>query len=139
MYGQYLRSALQVGQVELNLPVQSAGSHECGVECVGSVGGHEDFDVAACIEAVELCDDLQHGALYLVVSTCTVVEASAADGVHLVKEHDGGLLRASQLEQLAYHTRALADILLHKLAADDTDEHCVGLVRDGAGEQRFSC
>ena len=51
------------------------------------------LDVAARVEAVQLVDDLQHGALHLVVAARAVVEARTADGVHLVEEHDAGLVK----------------------------------------------
>jgi len=41
------------------------------------------LDVAARVKAVQLVDDLQHGALHLVVAARAVVEASAANGVDL--------------------------------------------------------
>ena len=45
---------LEVGQPELDLPVEAAGPEEGGVEGVGAVGGHQHLDVATGVEAVEL-------------------------------------------------------------------------------------
>ena len=45
---------LEVGQPELDLPVEAAGPQESGVEGVGAVGGHQHLDVAPRIETVEL-------------------------------------------------------------------------------------
>lgn len=72
-----LRCHLQVRQTELDLPVQTSGSHQGWVQCVWSVGGHQNFDVATRVKAVQLVDELQHGPLDLVVSTGTVVKTSA--------------------------------------------------------------
>ena len=40
-------------------------------------------------------------------------------------------------EQLADHARALADVLLHQLAARHADERAVGVVRHRARQQRL--
>jgi len=47
---------------------------------------------------VQLIDQLQHGALYLVVTAGTVIEASATDGVDLVEEDQAGLLASRHFE-----------------------------------------
>lgn len=65
---------LQVGQAELDLPVQTAGPHEGRVQGVWSVGGHQYLDVATRVETVQLVDELQHRPLHLVVSASAVVE-----------------------------------------------------------------
>ena len=83
--------ALEVGEAELDLAVEPAGAEEGGVEGVGPVGGHEHLDVAARVEAVELVDELEHGALDLVVAAGAVVEAGAAHRVDLVEEDQAGL------------------------------------------------
>lgn len=68
---------LQVRQAELDLPVQTSGSHQGRVQGVRSVGGHQHFDVASRVEAIQLVDELQHSPLDLVVSTSTVIKTSA--------------------------------------------------------------
>ena len=45
-----------------------------------------DLDVAARVEAVQLVDNLQHRPLHLVVAALPVIEASAADGIHLQRQ-----------------------------------------------------
>jgi len=102
------------------------------------VGCHEDLDVAPRIEAVELVDELEHRPLDLVVPSRAVVEARAADRVDLVEEDDAGLLAAGHLKELAHHARALADILLDELRADDADKGGVGPVGDGPGAERLA-
>lgn len=67
---------LQVRQAELNLPVQTARSHQGRVECVRSVGGHQNLDVPTRVEPVQLVDELQHGPLDLVVSTGAIIKSS---------------------------------------------------------------
>jgi hypothetical protein len=86
------------------------------------VGGHDDLDVTARIETVELVDELKHRPLHFVITAGSIVETRAADGVDFVEEDNAGLLGASHLEQLPHHPRSLTDVLLHELAADHTNE-----------------
>lgn len=67
---------LQVRQAEFDLPVQTSRSHEGRVQGVRSVGGHQHFDVATWVEAIQLVDELQHCSLDLVVSASTIVKTS---------------------------------------------------------------
>lgn len=67
---------LEVRQAEFDLPVQTTRSHEGRVQGVRSVGGHQHFDVATWVKAIQLVDELQHCSLNLVVSASTVVKTS---------------------------------------------------------------
>lgn len=133
-----VRSAVQVGQPELDLSVQASGTHQCRIESVGPIRCHQDFDVSAGIKAVQLVDQLQHCSLDLVVAAGAVVEPGAANGVDLIEEDQARLLGARHFEQLAHHPGALAHVLLHQLRADDADEAGVGPVGDGASAQRLA-
>lgn len=51
-----------------------------------------NLDVAARVEAIQLRDNLEHGALHFVVAAAVLTAAAAAtDCVHLIKEDDAGL------------------------------------------------
>lgn len=65
---------LQVRQTELDLPVQTAGSHQGRIQCVWSIGGHQNFDVATRVETIQLVDELQHSPLDLIVSAGAVIK-----------------------------------------------------------------
>ncbi len=71
-----LLTHLQVRQTELYLPVQTSRSHQGWVQGVWSVGGHQDFDVASGVKAVQLVDELQHSSLDLIVSTSPIIKTS---------------------------------------------------------------
>ena len=85
-----------------------------------------------------LIDELQHGALNLVVSAGTVVEPGAADGVDLVEEDETGFLGTRHLEKFPHHPRALSHVLLHELRAYHADEACVGAVGHCTGAEGFA-
>ncbi|GMR51339.1 hypothetical protein PMAYCL1PPCAC_21534, partial [Pristionchus mayeri] len=59
-----VRTSGKIWQRELDLPVESSGSHEGGVEGVGTVSRHEHLDVSAGVESVELVDQLEHRTLH---------------------------------------------------------------------------
>jgi hypothetical protein len=46
--------AFLIGQSELDFSVQTSRTEESRIEGVGPIRGHQDFDVAAGIEAVQL-------------------------------------------------------------------------------------
>jgi hypothetical protein len=46
--------AFLIGQPELDFSVQTSRTKESRIEGVGPIRGHQDFDVAAGIEAVQL-------------------------------------------------------------------------------------
>lgn len=108
-------AALIVWQAELDAAVETPRAQERWIERIRTVCRHQHLDVATRVEAVELVDELEHRALDLVVATGAVVKAHASDGVDLVEEDDARLFCPRKLEELANHTRALADVLLHEL------------------------
>ena len=78
-----------VGQRELDLPVETAGPEEGGVEGVLPVGGHDDLDVCRLVESVHLVEQLEEDALHLPVGAGLRVETLRRDRVDLVDEDDG--------------------------------------------------
>lgn len=136
---EYIGSALEVGEGELDFAIDTTRAHESRVEGGRAVGGEHDFDIPPAVEAVELGDELEHSALDLVVAPRAVVEACPANGIDLVKEDDAGFFRACHFEELADHACAFADVLLDELRADDADKGGVGTVGNGAGAEGFPC
>ena len=76
--------------LEQDLAVDTAGADERRVQGVDLVGGHDHLDVAAVVEAVELVEELEHGALDLALAAGGGLVALGADGVDFVDEDDGG-------------------------------------------------
>ena len=130
---------VEIGQRELDFAVDAAGPHEGRVEGRRAVGREHDFDVASRVEAVELGDELEHRPLHFVVAARAVVESCAADGVDFVEEYDAGFFRPGHLEELAHHSSAFSDVLLHEFAADDSDEGGVCSVCYGSCAKSLSC
>ena len=125
----------EVGGVDADLAVEAARAQQRGVEDVGTVGGRDQDDPAADVEAVHLDQQLVEGLLALVVAAAHAGAAVAADGVDLVDEHDRGRVLLGLLEQVAHAGGADADEHLDEVRAGDRVERHAGLTRDGARQQ----
>lgn len=77
-----------VGQRELDLAVETAGTQEGRVEDVDAVGGCKDLDAVVRGKAVELVEEFKHGALDFSVAGLFAVESLGSDGVEFVDEDD---------------------------------------------------
>ena len=128
-------AAVEVGGVDADLAVEAAGAQQRRVEHVGPVGGRDQDDAAADVEAVHLDQQLVEGLLALVVTAAHAGAAVAADGVDLVDEDDRGGVLLGLLEQVADPAGADTDEHLDEVGAGDGVERHAGLTGDGAGEQ----
>mmetsp|Transcript_25251 Transcript_25251/g.79226 ORF Transcript_25251/g.79226 Transcript_25251/m.79226 type:complete len:235 (+) Transcript_25251:651-1355(+) len=103
---------LGVGQRELDLAVDAARADERRVKALDGVCGHDDLDVAALVEAIELVEELEHGTLDLARAAGVGVVALGTDGVNLVDEDDGGRVLVGHAEELSHELGAVAEVLL---------------------------
>jgi hypothetical protein len=96
-------------------------------------GGH--LDVLRRLKAVQLVEELKHGALHLAVATPATLHAAATDGVYLVHENDGGRVFAAVKRTKEHGAGAV------RHAREDTNDpraqECV--VRRGAGGGGVDC
>lgn len=81
--------ALSIGQRQLDLSVNSTRSQQRRVQGLNAICRHDHLHIAAVIEAVQLIQQFQHGALHLACARAVRVVALGADGVDLVDEHNG--------------------------------------------------
>ena len=96
------------------------------------------LDVRARVEAVELVEELEHGALDLTLAAAGGVVPLGADGVDLVDEDNRRRLLVRHAEELAHEPWPVAEVLLDELRARDTQKGRRGLVGDGLGEERLA-
>ena len=76
--------------------------------------------------------------LYEYVYTASLcVEALGGDSVDLVDEDDRGRVLLGEAEHVAHHPRALAQVLLHELAAHHVDERRRRVVRHRLRQHRL--
>src|SRR5690606_29211228 len=81
-----LLAALAVRQTDRYLAVEASRAQQRRVQHVRTVGGGQDDDLLAVIEAVHLDQQLVERLFALVVRAAQAGEALAADGVQLVDE-----------------------------------------------------
>ena len=135
---QDVQTSLLVRRRELNLAIDATGTEQGRVKDVDAVGGHDDLDVLRSLEAVQLVEQLEHGALHFGVTAAAGLDPGRSDGVDLVHEDDGGRVLAGHDEQLADHPGSFSDELLDQLGSGDPDECALGVVGDGASQERLS-
>ena len=85
-----LQAALLVRAVDQHLAVEAPGAQQRRVEDLGPVGGGEQHQAGARVEAVELDQQLVERLLLLVVAAEAAGAARAAERVELVDEDDAG-------------------------------------------------
>ena len=129
-------ASFQIGQTEFHLAVQSTGTDQSRIEYIGSIGRHENLNVAARFKAIELGTNLQHGPLHFIVAALFVdVTTRPSNSVDLIKEDDTGGLGPGNLEKFADHASTFTNVLFHQLTANDADKASIGAIGDGAGGQ----
>mmetsp|Transcript_6297 Transcript_6297/g.18868 ORF Transcript_6297/g.18868 Transcript_6297/m.18868 type:complete len:332 (+) Transcript_6297:939-1934(+) len=122
---------------ELHLAVQPPRAHQRRVKDVRAVSRRDDLDVHRAREAVELVEQLKHGALHLAVAVGVRVKTFRANRVDLVDENDRRGLLLGQRESVAHQLGAIADEHLHQLRAGELEEGCVRLRGHGARDKRL--
>ena len=91
-----------------HLAVKATGAQQRRVEDVGPVGGRDDDDVGALLEAVHLDQDLVQRLFALVMAAAQAGAAMATDRVDFVDEDDGRRLGLGALKQVAHAAGAHA-------------------------------
>ena len=119
-----------------HLSVEAARSEQRGVEILETVRRGHDDDLVACVEAVELDEELVQRLVVLTVEAAA--EARGADGVELVDEDDRGRVLARLLEELADPRSAEAGEHLDERRGALRVEVRSRLARDRLREQRLA-
>ena len=128
-----------VGTLDDDAPVEAARSQQRQVEHVGAIGGGQDDDAFARVEAVHLGQDLVQGLLALVVAAeLRAAAAGTPDGVQLVDEDDRGRSLTRLLEQVAHAGGADADDHLDELGGAEAEEGDARLPGNRARQQRLA-
>ena len=133
-----LLAALDVGEVDVDLSVETAGTEKGVVEDVGTVGRRHDDDPFVGIKAVHLDEDLVEGLFPLVVTTAEARSTLTAHGIDLIDEDDAGLVAFCKVEEIT-HTRGTdTDVHLDEVGAAHREEGNARFACNGLCEQRFT-
>lgn len=115
---------------EFDLSVEATRTEQGRVECIGTVGGHDNLDVRGLVKAVHLVQKLEENTLNFTIGAGLSIETFGCDGVDLVDEDNTWRVLASHAEDIADHTRTLAEVFLDKFGANNANETGRGRVRD---------
>ena len=98
---EYGFAALDVGQVDENLSVESAGTQQCGIQYVGTVRSrHNDYGFVL-FETVHLHQQLVQGLFSFVVAAAQACASLSANGVDFVDKDDTGLSLFGLVKQIS--------------------------------------
>ena len=138
MHEQNLLAAADVGQRHHDLAVEAAGTHQRGIEHVGTVGRCDHDHAGGAFEAVHLDQQLVQRLLALVVAAAEAGAALAADRVDFIDEHDARRMFLRLLEHVAHARRADADEHFDEVRTGNAEERHLGFAGDRAREQRLA-
>ena len=139
VYLEDLLALVEVGKCDMDLAVETAGTHKGLVEDVSAVGSGQDDDSRVGVETVHLGEQLVKGVFTLVVGREShVLATGTSDGVDLVYEDDAGGFLLGLLEQVTHARCAHAHEHLDEVGAGNGEERNVGLAGHGLGEKRFA-
>ena len=112
MYLEDFLALAQVGQVNMYLTVETAGTQQGIVKHIHTVGGSKDNDTAIGSEAIHLGEQgIQRVLTLIVTAHGRILGSGTAYGVDFVDENDAGRLLLGLTEQVA------------DTAGSHTDEH----------------
>ena len=125
----------QVGQINVDLSVETSGTQQRLVEHIDAVGGGQNNHSGVGAEAVHFGEQLIEGVFAFVVATeAHAFGARTSHGVDFVDEDDGGGFLFGLLEQVTHTTRADTDKHFHKVGTRHREEGYTRLTGHGFGE-----
>ena len=128
-------TAGQVGQLNGDTAVKTAGAQQGRVEAVGAVGCGQNNDTLVVVEAVHLGQQLVERLLALVVAAKAAAIALLADSIDLVDKDDARGLFLGLLKQVTHLGGAATDEHLNELGARNAKERHARLAGNSLGEQ----
>ena len=139
MYFQNIDTSLQIGQLDRDAAVKTAGTQKGRVQRIGTVGGSQDDNTFVGVKAIHLSQQLVQCLLPLVVAADAVDTVTFfTDGIDLIDEDDAGCLFIGLLEQIADLGSAHAHEHFNELGTRDREEGDVGLAGYRLGKQGFT-
>ena len=131
-------SAANVGNIDVDLTVESAGAQKRRVENVRAVGRrHDDYAVVGG-ETVHLDEELVKCLFAFVVTAAEPRSALTAYRVDLVDKDNARHILFSRVEEVANAACAHADVHFHEVRAGNREERYVRFARYRLGEQGFA-
>ena len=135
MHAKNFLATFHVGQINGDLPIETARTQQRGIEHIRTVRRRDDNDAFLRVETIHLDEQRIQRLLAFIVTAADSMTAMATDGVDFVDENDAWRGLLALFEHVAHPGGANADEHLHEIRAADREERHVGLARNGAREQ----
>lgn len=135
---EYFFPAANVGDLYVNLTVETAGAQQCGIENIRAVGCRHNDNAVVLFKAVHLDKQLVERLFALVVTAAQARAALSADRVDFVDENDTRHIVFRLVEQVAHTRRADADEHFDKVTAAYAEKRHVRLACDRFCKQRLT-
>mmetsp|Transcript_11041 Transcript_11041/g.31994 ORF Transcript_11041/g.31994 Transcript_11041/m.31994 type:complete len:476 (+) Transcript_11041:3213-4640(+) len=129
---------LGVGQREFDLSIDTTGPNEGGIQALDSIRGHDDLDVAALIETVQLIQQLEHGSLDFPGSPAGRIVPLASDRINLIDKDNRRTQVVGHPEEFTDELGTVSEVLLDEFGSNDAQERGGGVVGHRLGEERLS-
>ena len=129
-------TALQVGQLHDDAPIETPRPKQRLIQTLRPVGGRENDNTLCGIEAIHLCEQLIEGLLALVVAYGTV--AALSYGINLIDKDDARCLLRRLTEQVAHLGSTHTHEHLHKFRARNREEGHVSFACHGTRYKGFA-
>ena len=116
VYAEDLLAFVEVGQLYMDLAIETASAEERLVKDIGAVGSGQDNDATVGAETIHLGQQLVERVLALVVAVhARVTSAGTTHGVYLINKDDTRCFLFSLAEKIAYARSADAYEHLHEI------------------------
>jgi hypothetical protein len=119
VHAQNFFAAFHVGKIDRDLPIETTGTQQGGIENIGPVRRRDDNNAFLGIETVHLDEQRIECLFAFIVSAADTVTAMTADCVDLVDKNDARRRLLALLEHVAHTARTDADKHLDEIGAAD--------------------
>src|SRR5205814_3021371 len=131
-------TAAQVGRVDDDLSVETAGTHQCGVKNVRTIRRSDEDDTIVRLEAVHFDQQLIQRLLALVVAAAEPGAAVATNGIDLVDEDDAGRVCLPLFKEITDAAGADADEHLDEVGSRHGEKWTSRFTSNSARKQRLA-
>lgn len=135
---QDLLTASDIRTANAHFPIKTAGTEDCRIQNIHTVGCCHDDDALVVTEAVHLDEHLVQSLFSLIVSASHTGSAASGHGIDLVDEDDTGSVLFRLGEKVTDTGSAHADEHFHEIRTGNAEEGNACLTGHGLGEKGFT-
>ena len=130
--------AFNIGEINRDLAIESAGAEQRRIKDIGPVGSRDNDDTFLGIESVHLHEERIECLLALIMTAANPVAAVPTDRVNFVDENNAGRAFLALFEHIPDPAGADTDEHLHEIGTANREERDIGFAGNGAREEGFT-